>query len=194
MMPAAVLILGKELRLDAARGLRELRARAAAASAVNRATGCRILTLEARMRGQAQSGARLVCGLLTELGVPMAAVTAEELTRSTRAEVQRVSELFPGEPVWLLTAAYHLPRCRSLLYEAGQTQAQVYRTEDFLPLATEQEQAWILEGVPDAAVMEEEGRRERAFGRAERLLGPLPLRLRSRIEVAAGEVYRGILG
>ena len=194
MMPAAVVVLGKELRLDAARGRRELRARAAAAAAVYRATGCRILTLEARMRGQDQSGARLVCGLLSELAVPIAAVVAEERTRSTRAEVQRTAELFPSEPVWLLTAAYHLPRCRSLLKEAGQTQAQVFLPEDFLGLATEQDRAWILEGIPDGKVMGEEGRRERLFGLAEGLLGPLPLRIRSRIEVAAGEVYRGILG
>ncbi|HND29242.1 MAG TPA: ElyC/SanA/YdcF family protein [Myxococcota bacterium] len=194
MMPAAVLVLGKELRLDAARGQRELRARAAAAAAIHRATGCQILTLEARMRGQTQSGARLVCGLLEELGVPGKGVVAEERTRSTRAEVQRLAQLFPGEPVWLLTAVYHQARCRSLVAEAGLRQAGVYRPEDFLGLATEREKEWIVAGIPDAAVLEEEGDREQFFARAERLLRPLPLGLRGRIEVAAGELYRGLLG
>jgi DUF218 domain len=194
MMPAAVLVLGKELRLDAARGRRELMARAAAASAVHRATGCQILTLEARMRGQTQSGARLVCGLLEELGVPTAEVVAEERTRSTRAEVQRLAQLFPGEPVWLLTASYHQDRCRGLLVEAGLRHSRVFRPEDFENLATEREKDWIVGGIPDAVVLEEEARREQLFSSAERLLRPLPLRLRSRIEVAAGEVYRGILG
>ena len=194
MKPAGVLVLGKELRLDAARGLRELRARSAAAAAIHRATGCKILTLEARMRGQAISGSRLVCGLLEELGVPAAVVRAEERTRSTRAEVQRLSALFPAEPVWLLTAAYHQARCRSLVAEAQLTEAEVFLPENFLGYATEQEKDWINDGIPDDVVMEAEARRERFFGLAERLLRPLPLPLRSGIEVAAGEIYRGILG
>ena len=144
------------------------------------------------MRGQPSSGARLVCGLLEELGVPAVVVQAEERTRSTRAEVQRLFQLFPGEPVWLLTAAYHQERCRSLLAEAGLRQAQVFLPEDFLELATEQEKRWILEGIPDAVAMAAEARRERLFHRAERLLMPLPLGLRSGIEVVAGEIYRGI--
>ena len=56
----AVMVMGKELRLDPTRGARELRARAAAASALSRKNAAVLMALEAPLKGQERSGSAIV--------------------------------------------------------------------------------------------------------------------------------------
>lgn len=199
-----ILILGKELRVDPARGRRELQARAAGAAALwrraqRRGEAARVLTLEALMRGQDTSGSALVRTFLRELGVPDGAVHAEERTCSTREEVVRGLELLralnpdPGAEMTILTARYHLARARRLFAEHGAPDGgpiRVIAPEALWRMATAQERAWMAAGVPDAAATQAEARQERILSLAEALIRPMPKGWRARAEIAAGRWWR----
>lgn len=187
---SSVLILGKELRLDPDRGLRELHARSAAAATAFAHGASRIYTLEARLRGQQDSGSAIVLAQLAQLEVPTEAIYAEDLTCSTREEVARLAQLAPLGPVLLLTASYHIARTRRLVAEAG-LQASVHAPEALLHLAQPLAREWMLAGIPTPETMEFEGRREAVLSLAETLVRPLPYLLRTRIETHAGRLFRG---
>lgn len=188
-----VVILGKELRGDPDRGARELRARAAAASAAWRAGVPFVATLEARLRGQERSGSALVAELLDTLGVPAGAVVREDRTRSTREEAVLAAELFArrgAHRCLVLTARYHAPRARRLFEETG-LHVAVHAPDALWRFATEPERRWIHDGEPDAAALRFEARRERLWGALEAALTPLPRSARASIEVSAGGWWRG---
>jgi uncharacterized SAM-binding protein YcdF (DUF218 family) len=116
----AVLVLGKELRRDPVRGALELRARAAAASAVVRAGVPVVVALEARLRGQATAGSALVADLLHEFGVPGEAMLVQSVTHSTREEALVAFDVCRDQGwsrILAITAAYHVPRARRCLEE-----------------------------------------------------------------------------
>jgi hypothetical protein len=188
-----VLVLGKELRRDPERAHRELRARAAAAAAAVRAGAPFVATLEAKLGGQADSGAELVHGLLRELGVPEAKIVARPLTRSTREEAWLGAALFAEREVrrgLVITARYHVARARRLFAEAL-APAEVHAPMALWRWATPAERAWITAGEPDAAAMRAEAATERTFGWLEAALRPLPTGLATMVEVRAGAWLRG---
>lgn len=188
-----VLVMGKELRTDPARAMRELRARAAAASAAWRAGASTIYTLEARLRGQDQSGSTILRALLAELGVPDRAIHQEDLTRSTREEIVRGAALFAEHGArrpLVLTARYHVARTRWHLVDLG-VRATVQSPTGLWRLANPTERSWIAAGEPDDRVMAQEARVEALLSGAARALAPLPRELRSEIEVRAGALWRG---
>lgn len=189
----AVLVLGKELRRDPDRGRRELRARAAAAAAAWRAGARRIYTLEARLRGQEQTGSAIVASYLAELGVPAEAIVVDDRTRSTREEVVEAARRFAADGVrrpLAITALYHVHRVLALFEQQGLNVA-VNDPEAMWRFADAREREWIGAGTPDERVMAAEGRVERLLGLLGAPLAPLPLALRSRIEIQAGAWLRG---
>jgi len=191
-----VLVLGKELRIEPGRAMRELRARAAAAAAVSRSTGATVATLEARLKGQEQTGSTIVASLLRELHVDDARIHREDLTRSTREEVLRALSL-AGERGWsrmlVVTARYHIPRARRLFAErpghGGGLRVAVHCPAALLRAANTTERSWILEGEPDVRTMRRECRTEALFSMLERAIRPLPFR--HHVEVRAGAWLRG---
>lgn len=191
-----VLVLGKELRVEPGRAMRELRARAAAAAAVSRGTGATVATLEARLKGQEETGSTIVAALLRELHVAEACIHREDLTRSTREEVMRALSL-AGERGWrrllVITARYHIPRARRLFAERQAHSAglriAVHCPAALLRAANPTERAWILTGEPDARTMRRECRTEALFSMLERAIRPLPLH--EHLEVRAGAWLRG---
>ncbi|MSP54748.1 MAG: YdcF family protein [Myxococcales bacterium] len=194
----AVVVLGKEMRHDPVRAMRELRARAAAAAAVHRATGATIATLEARLRGQARTGSQIVADLLSELGVPASAVYREDQTRSTREEVARTLELTEARSwsrILVVTARYHIPRVRRLFAdELGACphtapHVAVHGPPALLRCSSAVERSWILAGEPTEETMTWECRAEFVLSTLARALQPLPFR--RELEVRAGAWLRG---
>lgn len=192
----AVLILGKELRRYPQRARRELRARAAGASVALRSGARFVANLEARLRGQEQSGASLVAQDLAALGVPEERVLLQNQTRSTREEVVAARALVREHAVGrllVLTAAYHLPRVRSYLRDAMPFGGWVAQApEALLQHANAQERAWIEAAIPSREVYAEEAFSEGAFGWGARALSPLPRRLREGLEIRAGALFRRV--
>ena len=192
----AVVVLGKELRHDPHRAMQELRARAAAASAVQRATGATIATLEARLRGQDDTGSTIVRRLLDELGVPEQGIYREDQTRSTREEVARtlyIAQERGWRRVLVVTARYHSPRARRLFADelgaVALPTVVVHGPPALLRLANATERDWIVAGEPDAATMARECRAEAVLSTLARVVRPLPFR-RS-LEIRAGAWLRG---
>lgn len=190
----AVLVLGKALRGDPERAMRELRARAAAASAALRAGAARALSLEARMRGQERAGCEIVADILSDLGVSADRLVLAARSRSTREEAEVAAEMCDALGVCRLvavTSSYHVLRARRVLEERlGVARVSVHGTAAFLGLADARERALILAGEPCAATLAHEGRTERCLGLAEAAVFPLPRRLRWRLEVSAGRLWR----
>lgn len=190
----AVLILGKELRRDPERARRELRARAAAASAAWRAGARFVATLEAKLRGQEESGSTIVVMYLRELGVPDEAIVRADVTRSTREEAVQGEALFRERGVrrgLVVTARYHVPRATRLFTDVG-APAVVHAPTALWRFANDAERAWIAAGEPDEAVMADECRVEAVLSTLARALAPLPVTARSRLEIAAGAAFRGV--
>lgn len=195
----AVMILGKELRRDRERALRELWARSAAAAVVWRELGARmIVTLEAPLQGQEEAGSIIVRAMLEELGVPSDAIHQERCTRSTREEalgLKRVADAYGWGRVLALTSTYHVPRSRRYFQEVlGQDRVSVLPPEVFSARARPVERQRILEGAPHPDAMDQERRVEATFLALSRALRPLPAPLRWELEVLAGGVYRGVDG
>ncbi len=189
----AVLILGKELRREPDRALRELRARAAAAAAALRAGAACVITLEAHLRGQERSGSALVVGLLGELGVDSTKILRRDLTRSTREEAVLGTACFDERRVrrgLVLTAGYHVARSRRLFAEAG-ARAEVHAPHAMWRWANAHEREWIAEGEPSAAAVAREARTERAFTALETAIRPLPHSVRAALEIRMGGWLRG---
>lgn len=193
--PWAVLILGKELRRDPPRAVRELRARTAAASVALRQGATHLLTLEAVLRGQDRSGSSIVLDLLRELEVPMERVVSASQTRSTREEVlegQRLAAALGVERLLVITTSYHLARARRYFEECAPGLAWVTTPESLLQSAGPRERAWMLDGLPTPTALAHEARMERLFGGMARALAPLPAAWRWTIEVQAGAWYRRV--
>lgn len=190
-----VLILGKELRRDRPRALRELKARAAAASAALRRGAVAVASLEAPLAGQEEAGSAIVAGYLSELGVPNERVILRQASRSTREEAILARELADAEGwsrVLVITAVYHAPRARRLFEEhLGRQRVTVHSPQALLRHATAQERAWITDGESSEADLASELRVEQAFSAAERALSILPDRVRWGIEMQAAVLLRG---
>ena len=190
----AVLVMGKELRLDRERGLRELRARAAAASVLARRNQAYLMALEAPLRGQSRSGSAIVAEYWEALGHQKSRLLVRSETYSTRQEAmlaQQVAAQHGIQRLGVFTASYHLARTRRLFEEHfAPGRVCVLSPEACLRGATEEERDWILEGTVDEATMELERRRERRWERLETLVRPLPDSFRWRLECRAGRVLR----
>jgi len=191
----AVLVLGKAVGRDAERCRRELRARAAAASAAQRAGATTVLSLEAQLRGQSRAGSAIVAEHLTALHVPSHRVVLRETSRSTRDEAVHAAavmdELGLG-PLLVVTSAYHVPRARLIFREVmGHHRATVHDSMGLYALANATERHWILRGEPNAGTLQYEGRVERLLLAAEASIGVLPRGLRWRMESWAGTLWRG---
>lgn len=191
----AVIVLGKELRRDPARAIRELRARSAAASIALRQGVPVAVTLEAPLRGQVDAGSALVSRLLAELGVEAARIHAETVTRSTREEAVRSAELARRQGwarLLVVTAGYHRARAQRYFNELDGVDAVVLTPEDLRHRAVASEADWIARAAPDPQALGVERRSERTFLTLARLLRPLPKRLRWRLEIRAGALLRGV--
>ncbi len=194
----AVFVLGKELRRDRDRALRELGARAAAAAIAFREGAPRVISLEAPLQGQEEAGSRIVARLMGELGVPGDALVLEETTRSTREEAMRLRRVLDARG-WrralAVTSAYHIPRSRRYFQEVlGSDRVEVQPPEVFLARARPRERELILAGAPSPEALAQECRVEATFLSFSRVLAPLPAPLRWELEVLAGGLYRGIDG
>ena len=190
-----VLILGKELRRDRERALRELRARAAAAAAALRRGAQAVVSLEAPLSGQSEAGSVIVARYLTELGVPADQMILQQTTRSTREEAiegKAVADAQGWDRLLVITAVYHAPRARRLFEEhMGRDRVTVHSPQSMLRHATDQERRWIIEGDSPAAALASELRVESMFSAAEQALMILPRRLRWAIEMQAAALLRG---
>lgn len=192
----AVVVLGKELRRDAPRAIRELQARAAAAAIAVRGGVPVVATLEAPLRGQLVAGSVLVARLLAELGVPADRVHRAQLTRSTREEALESAALANRQgwrSLLVLTAGYHVPRAARYFHALPDVRSLVVSPDAFLRDATPMERTWILAGRPDADAVAAEARSERLFGLMGKALSPLPRALQWRVEVLAGAALRGVV-
>ncbi|MCB9759526.1 MAG: YdcF family protein [Alphaproteobacteria bacterium] len=193
-----IMILGKELRRYPQRARRELRARAAAASVAVREGARVVFTLEACLRGQPLSGSRIVADMLAELGVPVGRIVLGERTRSTREEALEGlagARAHGLRRLGVITASYHLPRARRYFEEVFPVgHVTVVTPEAFLQRARGLERRWILEGIPDAAVMRQERPIELALSAVGAALAPLPEPLRWQVEVRTGALYRQVSG
>jgi hypothetical protein len=189
-----VLILGKELRRDRDRALRELKARSAAAAAALRRGGLAVASLEAPLAGQEEAGSAIVAGYLRQLGVPDARMILRQESRSTREEAilaRRLADEQGWRRLLVITAVYHAPRARRLFEEhLGRERVTVHSPQAMLRHATEQERAWIIAGESAPEALAGELRVERVFSAAASLLGVLPDRLRWGMEVQAAALLR----
>jgi uncharacterized SAM-binding protein YcdF (DUF218 family) len=192
------MVLGKELRHHPERGMRELRARSAAASVALRDGATRVLALEALLKGQEHSGSRLVCECLQELGVPLGRIQLAEITRSTREEALEGARCVREQGfrrLAVLTHGYHVPRVRRYFGEVLPAGRFVVCTpETFLQRAQGLERLWIEQGRLDQAALDQERLPETLFGTLGGLLAPLPGPLRWRLEVQAAALYRRVGG
>jgi len=191
----AVLVLGKAVGREPPRCHRELKARAAAASAAHRAGAGTVISLEARLRGQERAGSAIVAEHLAALGVPAARVVLRQSSRSTRDEAIQgaaLAEELGLRQLLVVTSAYHVPRARQIFDEvAGRDRATVHGTMGLLRFANPTERGWILDGEPCASTIRSEGRVEAGLLAAEAALGWLPSRLRWALESRAGTLWRG---
>lgn len=183
----AVMVLGKELRMDPERAMRELRARSAAASVALREGAGFVATYEARLRGQERSGSAIVRELLLELGVPEERILIEDWTRCTQEEADAARALVRERGLGRLacvTSTYHVARARRYM-EGGPI--VVTSPETFLQRANAQEAAWIEGGTPDAATLEHEGRIEQVIDLLHATVGRIP-----GLEIAAAAAWRRV--
>ncbi len=183
----AVMVLGKELRTDPGRAMRELRARSAAASVAMREGAGVVATYEARLRGQERSGSAIVRELLLELGVPEDRILVEDWTRCTREEADAARSLVRDRGLGRLaciTSTYHVARARRYM-EGGPI--LVTSPETFLQRANAVEAAWIEAGIPSAHTQEHEGRIEGALEALHATLGRVP-----GLEIAAAAAWRRV--
>lgn len=189
-----VLILGKELKRDRDRALRELRARSAAAAAALRRGAKAVVSLEAPLCGQDEAGSVIVARYLEELGVPSDQIILQQTTRSTREEAiegKAVADAQGWDRLLVITAVYHAPRARRLFEEhLGRDRVTVHSPQAMLRHATELERRWIIEGDSTDDELASELRVESAFSAAERALSVLPRRLRWSIEMQAAALLR----
>lgn len=190
----AVMVLGKELRRDPERARRELLARAVAATIALRGGARRVIAVEARLRGQAESGSALVAELLLARGVQEDQLLLREQTRSTREEALVARALCQEHGLGrlgVITAHYHLPRARALFNEHfGPGEVELCTPESFAQRATPEERALIVAATPDAETLKVEGRAEALLHTLARALRPLPDALRFGLEVQAGAWLR----
>ncbi len=191
----AVLVLGKAMGREPQRADRELRARAAAAAASQRAGAHMVLSLEARLRGQERAGSAVVADHLSTLGVPAGRMVLREISRSTRDEALHAAsvqqELGLG-PLLVVTSSYHVPRARQVFGEVlGAQRATVHGTMALYSLANATERQWILAGEPSHDTLCREARVERGLQAAEASIALLPAGLRWRLESWAGFLWRG---
>ena len=189
-----VLILGKELKRDRERALRELKARSAAASAALRRGAKAVVSLEAPLNGQEEAGSVIVARFLKELGVPEEQVILQQTTRSTRQEAiegKAVADAQGWGRLLVITAVYHAPRARRLFEEhLGRDRVTVHSPQAMLRHATELERRWIIDGDSPEAALASEWRVESLFSAAEKALTILPRRLRWGIEMQAAGLLR----
>ncbi len=187
-----VQVLGKELRHEPERAMRELRARSAAAAvARGRAP---VLTLEAPLRGQPEAGSAIVVRLLGALGVPRGAVIAAAESRSTREEavgLRRRAAQRGWRRALVLTSRYHVARAQWIFDDVlGRQRVTVRPPEALLDRATGEARDWIEGGTPDADVLAREGRVEQRFRALAAALGPLPAPVRWSLEIGAATALR----
>ena len=189
-----VLILGKELKRDRERALRELKARSAAASAALRRGAGAVVSLEAPLFGQEEAGSTIVAGFLRELGVPSEKLILQQTTRSTREEAiegRKIADEQGWGRLLVITAVYHAPRARRLFEEhMGRGRVTVHSPQAMLRHATALERQWIIEGGSPQEMLSGELRVEQLFSAAERALMMLPARLRWGIEMQAAALLR----
>ena len=190
----AVMVLGKELRRDPERARRELLARSVAAVVALRDGARRVLTVEARLRGQAVSGSALVVEALLARGVRPEQILQRERSRSTREEAMMARALCETHNLGrlgVITAHYHLPRARALFDEHfSPGQVELFTPESFAQRATAEERAVLIAATPTAQTLAEEGRAEAVLFTLARALRPLPDALRFGLEVRAGALLR----
>ena len=190
----AVMVLGKELRGDPARARRELLARAVAAVVALREGARRVLTVEAKLRGQAESGSALVVTALLARGVQPAQIIQREQSRSTREEAMMAKMLCDEHKLGrlgVITAHYHLPRARALFEDHfSPGEVELFTPESFAQRATAVERALIVAATPTAPTLAAEGRAEAVLFTLARALRPLPDAARFAIEVRAGALLR----
>jgi len=188
-----VLVLGKELRHYPDRGRREIRARSAAAAVAWRAGAEVVLTVEARLRGQARSGSDLVIEHLLGFGVPEQAIVIDRKSRSTREEAllacEHAKRLGLGH-LTVITHGYHVERARRIFVELP-VPSRVLSPTCFLRGASGGEREAILAAVPDHRVSRQERLPELVFSCLGWLISPLPAKLRWSLEVGAGALLRG---
>lgn len=190
----AVVVLGKELRRDPARGMAELRARAAAAAAAHRAGVPVVVALEAHLRGQDEAGSVLVADALRAFGVPESAMVLETVTHSTREEAvvaHDLAERHGWRRLLVVTAAYHLPRARRCMEDVhGSHAVAVHTPEAILQAAAPDERTAILGAIPSQDTLQVESRAETTLQGLASLLWPLPDSLRWYLEIQAGRALR----
>jgi uncharacterized SAM-binding protein YcdF (DUF218 family) len=190
----AVMVLGKELRRDPERARRELLARSVAAVVALRDGARRVITVEAKLRGQAESGSALVVEALLARGVLPGQVIQREQSRSTREEAMMARALCEEHKLGrlgVITAHYHLQRARRLFEEHfGPGEVELFTPESFAQRATEDERAVIFAATPSAETLAVEGRAEALLGTLAWALKPLPDALRFGLEVRAGGLLR----
>lgn len=190
----AVMVLGKELRRDPERARRELLARAVAAVVALRGGARKVLTVEARLRGQAESGSALVAAALLARGAREDQLIRQEQSRSTREEAMLARALTVEHGLGrlgVITAHYHLPRARALFDEHfAPGEVELFTPESFAQRATAEERAVIAAATPTAETMRDEGRAEAVLHGLARALRPLPNPLRFAVEVQAAALLR----
>lgn len=191
-----VVVLGKELRRDRARALRELGARAAAAAVALRQGATAVATLEAPLSGQEEAGSAIVARALDELGVPTEHVIVAQITRSTREEAVESRYLAQAQGwrrIGVITSRYHLQRSQRIFDEVmGVGSAEVCEPIAFVSGASVNERALILRGEPSAGAMKAEASAEAILSGLAKTLRPLPRRAAWGIECWAGVLWRGI--
>lgn len=188
----AVLVLGKELRGDPARGLAEIRARAAATSAALRLGAGRAVSVEDVLRGQREAGSSLVRDALLHLGVAPARMVIRRVSHCTREEAEAAARLADELGLsrwWVFTACYHVERARDIFHQVlGPARVAVTSPASMLPAANPLERAWIRAGEPTAATQVLEEGRERWLRRVGSLLGLHPTG--TRLETLLGLAWR----
>lgn len=192
----AVMVLGKELRKDPVRGRAELWARSAAAAVAWRQGVSTVLALEAQLKGQTEAGSDIVAQRLREHGVPDSALVLDTSTRSTREEAleaRRHCEEQRWSSLLVITSAYHLPRARRCFEDVfDDLSVTLWAPEDLLPSAHPMAREDILAAETPQDALRKERRAERVLLALERLLEPLPSRVRWGLEVRAGAWLRGL--
>ena len=186
-----ILVLGKMLPPPSLRSEVELRSRAQAAALLYAQSPCPILTFEAPLAMQPQSGSALVVHSLVEAGVPCSAIVQRKQSTST-AEELHLAELWLQHHshfgLRVITSGYHIPRVSHKLRRFPWP--SIVFSPEMIATCDSNTRFSLGFAQTGAAALRWEQKEERKWFLGELIAGLLPKTASQQFEITAGQWWR----